>query len=66
MILNPDGKNVTGEMTKEPPGERDNNLAEAGEASGVTGQCSGEKTGMPFMAPSEQWVYNKIVEKSER
>lgn len=44
-----------GAMIEKPPVERDMDITEAGEASGVAGEMSGKTTSMSVMAASEQW-----------
>jgi hypothetical protein len=58
MATQEGGSPIGGTIGKSPI-ERDMNMAEAGEASGMTGDVSGETTRVTFTAANEQWDRNK-------
>jgi hypothetical protein len=58
MIATQDGVSHI-EGTKKSPVERDMNMAEAEETSGMAGDLLGETTSITFMGASEQWKWNK-------
>jgi len=58
MATQQDGNPIEGIIGK-PPIERDMNMGEAGETSGVAGAMLGKTTGGSVMAAREQWQRNK-------
>jgi hypothetical protein len=58
-MVTQEGSSPIGGMSGKPPVERDTDIAEAGEASGMAGQRAGKTTRVSFRAASEQWERNK-------
>jgi len=58
-----EGGSPIGGMIGESPIERDMDVAEAAETSGMAGEMSGETTRVTFMAASEQWERNKNAKR---